>query len=585
MKWTDKKKNRAFGVLFNYGGHHRSWLVKGGVATIGVVFFRLLMPWPLRGVIDIVFGHGSHKGAMVVGYLPHWGDPVIMLAMAYLLFALGHGIADMFQRVHIKRFAALTAHEMRAAAVEGARVMPPHKRTATGDIVARIIGDSARIKAGLSGIMVHGLKNGMLFLAACVVITWVSVGFGVIFFVSGLIAIYIGVRTATPVADTASRLRRKEGDYATALQEGLEGGAMDLKMDDINWGNARKSVTLTKMISRSSVYVHLVLGASVSLALVVGARGVRAGTIAPGDLFIFIAYALTLHRRMVQVGRQIARSGKVLACAERIEAYARHAKPGGAEVEENGGEAAEPVLLARGLRLERARLDVGRGREGKPRLRRTDLFLEAGSRVVVVGNVGSGKTSLLNILAGAEVPDKGRVFWDDEKMLKKEGGLSSRVAYLSQSPVFPPAKVWKHLGLSGPEALTPEDEKTLRKIGAWKVIESFKKGLDQKVGSNVISRNEARLLRLGGILISDRSGIWVLDNPLSGLSGKRAGQCLKEIIRRAGDRLLVVALPDQHHTTGFERLLYLHRGRIKFDGRPEDLARWRVEKAEAKKQA
>jgi len=582
MKWTKKKKNRAFETLLTYGGHHRAWLYKGAAATVGVVFFRLLMPWPLRGVIDIVFEHGSHKGAMVVSYLPNWGYPVIMLAAVYLLLALGLGISDMIQRVNLKRFSALTAHEMRAAAVEGATSMPLHKRTATGDIVARIIGDSARIKAGLSGIMVHGLKNGLLFIAACAVITWVSVVFGVIFFVSGLAAIYIGVRTATPVADTASRLRRKEGAYATAIAEGLESGGMDLQMDDINWSNARKSVSITRMISRSLVYVHLVLGASVALALVFGAREVKAGAIAPGDLFIFIAYALTLHRRMVQVGRQIARSGKVFACAERIGTYARYA-PSKAEAADEEEISSAPPPLVSGLRLERARLDAGHGREGRPRLRRTDLFLEPGSRVVVMGTVGSGKTSLMNLLAGVEVPDSGRVYWDDEKILKKEGGLASRVAYLPQAPVFSADRVWKHLGLCAPEVLSPEDEETLRRIGAWKLIESFKKGLMQKVASNELSKNEARLLRLSGILLSDNSPVWALDNPLAGLAGKKARQCLDEIIMRASGRLLVIALSDQHNIRPFERLLYMHKGRIEFDGPPSEYAGWKSGKSKKNK--
>ncbi len=581
MKWSEKKKNRAFETLLTYGGRHSLWLYKGAAATLGVVVFRLLMPWPLRGVIEIVFPRGSHKGAIMVHYLPGWGNPVIMLALLYLLFAIGLGISEMFQRVNFKRFSASTAHDMRAAAVYGAGTMPLHKRTATGDIVARIIGDSARIKAGLSGIMVHGLKNGMLFIAACAVITWVSIVFGVIFFISGLIAIYIGFYISTPVAGTASKLRRKEGVYATALAEGLDAGVMDLKMDDINWSNARKSVSITRMIARSSVCIHLVLGASVSLALVVGARGVKAGTIAPGDLFIFIAYALTLHRRMVQVGRQIARTGKVLACAERIGAYARYAPSGDGDAHMTDTPSG-PLPLVTGLRLERVRLDMGRGREGKPRLRRTDLLLEPGSRVVVMGSVGSGKTSLMHLLAGVEVPDRGRVYWDEEKILKKNGGLSSRVGYLPQTPVFPAARVWNHLGLADPESLSPEDEQTLRRLGSWKIIESFKKGLGQKVASNSLSRNEARLLRLAGILLSDTSPVWVLDNPLGGLSGAKARQCLDEIIMRASHRLLVVALPNQRHAMRFERLLYLNKGKIRFDGPPSEFDEWKSNKDKEK---
>ncbi|MFQ5427943.1 MAG: ABC transporter transmembrane domain-containing protein [Thermodesulfobacteriota bacterium] len=587
MKWSEKKKNRAFETLFTYGGRHSQWLLRGTAATIGVVVFRLLMPWPLRGVIEIVFPEGSHKGAAMVQYLPEWGNPVILLGAIYVLFALCLGLAEMVQRVDIKRFSAQVAHDMRAAAVFGAGVMPLHKRTATGDILARIIGDSARIKASLSGIMVHGLQNGMLFIAASAVMAWVSIWFGLIFLVSGLIAIYIGAYTATPVAGTASKLRRKEGDYATAIQEGLETGAMDRQADDINWSSARKTVRITAMIARSSLYVHVLLAAAVALALWIGALGVSAGSLAPGDLFIFIAYAMTVHRRMVQVGRQIARSGKVLACADRLGVYTRYAPSsvdadGVEEEQEKNLEGPEPLVT--GLRLERARLDTGHGREGKPRLRRTDLLIRPGSSVVVMGNVGSGKTSLLNILAGVEVPDRGRVYWDDEKILKKEGGLSQRVAYLSQTPVFPAARVWKHLGLAGPEALTPKDEKDLQRIGAWQVIESFKKGLEQKVASNSLSMNEARLLRLGGILLSDNSPVWVLDNPLSGLSGRKARHCLKAIIKRASNRILIVALPDQHHVQSFQRLLYMHKGKIQFDGTPSEYVEWKAGKAREKKE-
>ncbi len=575
--WTSKKKARAFNTLFTYGGHHRSWLYRGAAATIGVVFFRLLMPWPLRGVIEVVFPHGSYKGWLLMSYFPDWGNPVIMLGAIYVLLALGLGLAEMSQRVNLKRFASQTAHDMRAAAVEGARIMPLHKRTATGDIVSRIIGDSARIKAGLSGIMVHGLQNGLLFLAACAVMAYVSIWFALIFLVSGLVALYIGVYTSTPVAGTASKLRRKEGDYAAAIAESLDIGVMDLKMDEINWSSARKTVRITAMIARSSVYVHVILAAAVSLALWVGAKGVKAGSIAPGDLFIFIAYAMTVHRRMVQVGRQIARSGKVLACADRIGLYSDYMR--GAAEDIAAAKASEPPPLTTGLRLERAGLDAGRGREGRPRLRRTDLLLEPRSRVVVVGPEGCGKSSLLKILSGTEVPDRGRVYWDGEKIFKKEGGLATRVAYMPQDPILPPLRVWRHLGLSGPEGLSPEDRETLDNIGVSKIIETFTKGLDHKIASNAMTRLEARLLRLGGILLSDTSQVWLLDNPLAGLSGKKARLCLDEILKRADGRLLVLALPGTRHIKYFERVIYMRKGRVLFDGPPLGLEEWKLKES------
>ncbi len=571
--WTKKKKHRALKTLITYGGLHKTWFFRGVAGTLGVVLFRLLMPWPLRGVIELVFPRGSHKGRILVEYLPAWGDPIIWLVVFYVLMAVGLGISEMIQRVNFKSFSSHTAHDMRAAAVRGVRAVPVSQRTATGDIISRIIGDSARIKAGLSGVMVHGLQNALIFLLICVVMSYLSVELGLIFFLAGLVAVFIGLRMSDPVATTARKLRRKEGAYAAAVQEGLESGMMNLRMDEINWASARKEVRATRLIARSTLYIHIILAVAVGLALWVGAYGVRMGHVAPGDLFIFIAYAYTMHRRMVQVGRQLSRTGKVLACADRVGAYLRYDGSLEGEGEETGLESGVPLRSS--LRLEHIRLDSARGHKGRPRLRRMDLIIEPGSRVAVIGNVGAGKSSLLHLLAGVEFPDKGKVFWDDTEVTKSDWTLSYRVAYLSQDPVFSPTKVWKLLGLPRSEPLSFEQEETLRRIGALRVISSFPKGLDQKVGSNSIARNEARLLLLGGILLGDRSLVWVLDNPLPGLRGKKAYRCLDEILRRAAERAVVVSLPDPLNADLFDRLLLLRNGKIQFDGAPAAWKEWK----------
>ena len=61
-----------------------------------------------------------------------------------------------------------------------------------------------------------------------------------------------------------------------------------------------------------------------------------------------------------------------------------------------------------------------------PLLDGTDLALEAGERVALIGRNGSGKSSLLKILAGLEAPDDGE--------LQVQGGV--RRIYVAQEPVF-----------------------------------------------------------------------------------------------------------------------------------------------------
>ncbi|MBE9529452.1 MAG: ABC transporter ATP-binding protein [Proteobacteria bacterium] len=568
--WTEKKKKRALKTIITYGTPHRWWLLRGMLASVGVVFFRLLMPWPLRGVIEVVFPRSEHDGRLLVDFLPEWGEPVLLLCVAYIIIAFGLGLFEMFQRVNVMRFASQTVHDMRGAAVQGAGALSPNERTASGDFIARIIGDSARIKAGLAGIIVHGLQNGLLFLLVCAVMLYISISLGLIFLVAGIIAIFIGLYTSKPVAVNVSKQRKKEGNYASVLQEGIESGDLDNQLDEINWSSSRKEVRTTKLIARSSLYVHLVLALAVGLALWVGSVGVADGFIAPGDLFIFIAYALTVHRRMVQVGRQTARTGKVLACADRIGVYLRPQDKtvgeGAARSKESGADT--DVKLKTGLRLERVKLDSARGRGARPRLRRTDLTILPESHVAVIGNIGAGKSSLLQLMAGVDVADKGSIFWDEEDMTGKSGTLCSRVAYLAQDIIFPPTPLWKILGFDAVQELSPEQEETLEHIEALKLVKSFSKGLKTKVGSSNISRNEARILRLAGILLNDTSSLWILDNPVQGLRGKKAKLSIEEILRCAKGRALVVGLAGPIAMQRFDRVVTLRNGKLRFEGTP-----------------
>ncbi len=171
-------------------------------------------------------------------------------------------------------------------------------------------------------------------------------------------------------------------------------------------------------------------------------------------------------------------------------------------------------------------------------------------------------------MAGAETPDKGSIFWDDEDMTGRGGSLSSRVAYLPQDLIFPPTQLWKILGFDAPRELTPEQEETLEHIEALKLVKSFSKGMKTKVGSSSVSRNEARILRLAGILLNDTSSFWVLDNPVQGLRGKKAKQSLEEILRCGKGRALVIGLAGPVAMQRFDRVVTLRNGKLLFEGTP-----------------
>lgn len=554
--WTLKKSRRSLGILRPYGRPYRTWLVRGTLATIGLVLLRLAIPWPLKGVIEVVMPrhHGKHS---MLPYLPSWGDPVLWFVGSFILLVLGAGILEMAQRICMAKFATHTVHDLRAAAVRGAARRGGQGEP--GELIARIVGDAARIKESLKGILVHASQNGLLFLGVAVVFVFLSPRLSAYFFVGGLLAIIIGGTTATRVASVFRKQRRKEGAYATALFRGLESDSLDL--DRLNQSSASKDVLITKMMTFSSLIVHVALAATTGIAVWAGSGQVKTGTLSAGDLFLFITYSLMVHQRIVQVGRQLSRTGKVMACVDRI----------GSLIDENAPAAPVVRPLAGSLRLDAAAL----GGEERIRVGPIDLELKPGARVALLGDTGSGKSSLLRVLAGVESPDRGQIQWDDEDLSARPADLTARVGYLGQETSFTRAKVWKLLGLAGPEAPSAETIGVLNQIGAWPILRRLPRGLKQRIGSPDLSRNESRIVRLGAILLGN-APVWLLDAPVDGLSVRRARRCLDVILEKLGRRTLVVALARPVALERFDRVVALRDGRIRFDGTPQE---WKGRKA------
>ncbi len=83
-----------------------------------------------------------------------------------------------------------------------------------------------------------------------------------------------------------------------------------------------------------------------------------------------------------------------------------------------------PILLARDLRLERGSRAIIDG---------LSFRVESGQALILRGSNGSGKTSLLRILAGLTLPDKGAVAWRGETMKALSAAWRNVALYLGHT--------------------------------------------------------------------------------------------------------------------------------------------------------
>jgi ABC-type multidrug transport system fused ATPase/permease subunit len=145
-------------------------------AAVGVTLLRLALPWPLQALLlPLLNGERVTSPAWIPAEL----DVTLVAGVLFALCIAALGYADARARLSFARFSIGTVRDLRKQAMRGLSRGPcPGVPTRPGDMVARLIGDTARVKAGLKGFLVHVAVNGLPLAGITVVMLYIDLTMG-----------------------------------------------------------------------------------------------------------------------------------------------------------------------------------------------------------------------------------------------------------------------------------------------------------------------------------------------------------------------------------------------------------------------
>ena len=146
------------------------------------------------------------------------------------------------------------------------------------------------------------------------------------------------------------------------------------------------------------------------------------------------------------------------------------------------------------------------------------FFLNEGDKVGIIGINGTGKSTLLRILAGAEEPDSGNVI--------RTNGI--RISYLPQIPEFEPhgsvlEQVMLHLPADLKEAKTFEAKSILGKLGIT----------DETRDISTLSGGEKQRVSIARSLLK-KSSVLLVDEATAALDAQTAHQVSSDLMDLSG---------------------------------------------------
>jgi ATP-binding cassette subfamily B protein len=157
------------------------------------------------------------------------------------------------------------------------------------------------------------------------------------------------------------------------------------------------------------------------------------------------------------------------------------------------------------------------GHEPRAALRDVDLDVPAGTTVALVGGTGSGKTSLVSLIARLYDPSSGAVLLDGADVRDLHlSSLRQAVAIVSDDPFLFSATVAENIAYGRPGADREEVEAAARRAQADEFVRALPKGYDTRVGERGLSLSggQRQRLAIARALVADPR-VLILDDATS----------------------------------------------------------------------
>lgn len=575
-KSTNKLDIGIWRKLFKYLTEFKNELIIVALIMMGVAGIDALMPLMTRYAIDNFITKNTTDGLKVFALV--YFIIVIFQVINVRLFIRQAGKIETNLAYHIRKLGFKRLQQLSFSYYDNSSV---------GWLMARMTSDVAKLSEIISWglidmvwalVMMAGFIGIMLFynvkltlISMSVVPPLFLIG---IFFQKKILKSYRNVRRQNSLI-TANFSEGISGAKTTKTLVREEGNLKEFKHDACNM---RNSAVRAAMFSALFLPIVISMG-SIGTGFVIwlGGKSVIAETLTYGTFVMFISYTIQFFDPVSQLAGTIAELQNAQASAERIISLIE-TKPDiwdRKDVIDRYGDLFNSKKenwdkISGEIEFKNVCFSY---KNGEKVLDKFNLKVRKGQTIALVGETGSGKSTIVNLICRFYEPTSGEILIDGKDYRERSLlWLQSNIGYVLQSTHLFSGTIKDNIRYGKLEANQKEIEEVARIVNAHDFIMKLEKGYDTDVGEGGgnLSTGEKQLISFARAIISNPV-IFILDEATSSIDTETERMIQSAIEKALEGRTSFVVAHRLSTIVSADKILVIRNGKISEAGSHGDL--------------
>lgn len=443
----------------------------------------------------------------------------------------------------------------------------------TGDIMARMTNDLAAVRMLLGPAIMYSANTILFSLGALFFLLRISPSLTLVALVPLPLASVLVQVLGGKIHDRFERIQAMFSEISAQAQENFSGArlvrafaqeeAQIASFERSNRENIRRSLRLVQLMGMLWPTLQFILGLAMATSLLVGGHQVLSHRITFGDFVAFNTYMLMLTWPIIALGWVVNLFQRGTASVTRIEDLLAE-KP---SIDDRDADTTMPEeLTVRGdIEFRNLTFSYGQGDEHfHSVLKSFNLKIPAGSSIAIVGPTGSGKSTVVNLVARLYDAEPGTLLIDGRSIREYPlSVLRANLGVVPQETFLFSETIRGNIGFGAPDATESEILQAAEAAHIRKEFEEFPKGFDTVVGERGVTLSGGQKQRASiarAILRNPR--ILILDDALSSVDTYTEERILEELRRIMKDRTTIFISHRISTVRHADQIAVLAAGRI-----------------------